>query len=192
MAVGNFSKKLSDTKVDKTGMSLRLIVFILYQLNNWTEDEVLLKKPKVDNLFWKGLKGLLSKQTCKFLLHKQWIKRVLSSLAKIWKILLSSQVSLCFSAISFSQISVLLKIPTSLEVFNSAQLFLTNQLIQGCQTVCFLKMCCLKDCKILKWMVWNSNITHCATWVAKEMCTNGTFTYATNNYHWNFAFVRQP
>ena len=51
MAVGNFSKKLSDTKVDKTGMSLRLIVFILNQLNNWTEDEVLLKKPKVDNLF---------------------------------------------------------------------------------------------------------------------------------------------
>ena len=110
MAVGNFSKKWSDTKVDKTGMSLSLIVFILYQLNNWTEDEVLLKKPKVDNLFWKGLKGLLSKQTCKFLLHKQWIKRVLSSLAKIWKISLSSQVSLCFSAISFSQISVLLKI----------------------------------------------------------------------------------
>ena len=110
MAVGNFSKKLSDTKVDKTGMSLSLIVFILYQLNNWTEDEVLLKKPKVDNLFWKGLKGLLSKQTCKFLLHKQWIKRVLSSLAKIWKISLSSQVSLCFSAISFSQTSVLLKI----------------------------------------------------------------------------------
>ena len=55
MAVGNFSKKLSDTKVDKTGMSLSLIVFILYQLNNWTEDEVLLKKPKVDNLFWKGV-----------------------------------------------------------------------------------------------------------------------------------------
>ena len=67
MAVGNFSKKLSDTKVDKTGMSLRLIVFVLYQLNNWTEDEVLLKKPNVDNFF----KGCQSKQTCKFLLHKQ-------------------------------------------------------------------------------------------------------------------------
>ena len=51
MAVGNFSKKLSDIKVDKTGMSLSLIVFILYQLNNWTEDEVLLKKPNIDNLF---------------------------------------------------------------------------------------------------------------------------------------------
>ena len=36
-------------------MSLRLIVFIFYQLNNWTENEVLLKKPKVDNLFWKGV-----------------------------------------------------------------------------------------------------------------------------------------
>ena len=35
-------------------------------------------------------------------------------------------------------------IPTSLEVFNSAQLFLTNQLIQGCQTVYFLKMCFFK------------------------------------------------
>ena len=34
---------LSDTKVDKTGMSLSLIVFICYQLNSWTEDEVLLK-----------------------------------------------------------------------------------------------------------------------------------------------------
>ena len=42
------------------------------------------------------------------------------------------------------------QLPTSLEVFNSAQLFLTNQLIQGCQTVYFLKMCFLKDCKILK------------------------------------------
>ena len=51
MAVANFSKKLSDTKVDKTGMSLRLIVFICYQLNSWTEDEVFLKKPKVDNFF---------------------------------------------------------------------------------------------------------------------------------------------
>ena len=90
----------------------------------------------------------------------------------------------CLSKVQF--------LPTSLEVFNSAQLFLTNQLIQGCQTVYFLKMCFLKDCKILKWMFWNSNITHCATWVAKEMCTNGTFTYATNNYYWNFAFVRQP
>ena len=51
MAVGNFSKKWSDTKVDKTGMILRLIVFIFYQLNYWTEDEVLLKKPNVDNFF---------------------------------------------------------------------------------------------------------------------------------------------
>ena len=110
MAFGNFSKKWSDTKVDKTGMSLSLIVLICYQLNSWTEDEVLVKKPNVDNLFWKGLKDLLSKQTCKFLLHKQWMKRVLSSLAKIWKIFLSSQVSLCFSVKSFSQTSVLLKI----------------------------------------------------------------------------------
>ena len=70
MAVANFSKKWSDTKVDKTAMSLSLIVFICYQLNSWTADEVLLKKPKVDNLFWKGNNNLFSKQTCKILLHK--------------------------------------------------------------------------------------------------------------------------
>ena len=70
MAFGNFSKKWSETKVDKTGMSLGGLVFISSYLNNWTEYEVLPKKPKVDNLFWKGNNNLFSKQTCKILLHK--------------------------------------------------------------------------------------------------------------------------